>query len=45
MPIPKPNKGESKSEFISRCMSNPIMKKEYKEQDQRYSICVSQFSK
>jgi hypothetical protein len=44
MPIPKPNGEESKREFVSRCMSNPIMKKEYKDQEQRYAVCVSQFS-
>jgi len=45
MPIPKPSPNETKKDFIQRCMSDPIMKKEYKEQDQRYSICVAQFSK
>ena len=45
MPIPKPSGGESKREFISRCMSNPIMKREYKEQEERYAVCISQFNK
>jgi len=45
MPIPKPNPKETKKEFVQRCMSDPIMKKEYIEQDQRYSICIAQFSK
>jgi len=40
MPIPKPRKGEKKDEFISRCMGNPVMVKEY-EQDQRGGICYS----
>jgi len=43
MPIPKPSGGESKREFISRCMSNPIMKQEYKEQEERYAVCRSQY--
>ncbi len=45
MPIPKPSGGESKREFISRCMSNPIMKQEYKDQEERYAVCISQFNK
>lgn len=39
LPIPKPIKNEAQSEYISRCMSNPIMK-EY-EQKQRLAICYS----
>jgi hypothetical protein len=42
MPIPNPGKKESKNEFISRCMSNDGMNKEY-EQKQRYAICMSQW--
>lgn len=43
MPIPKPIKNESQSKFISRCMSNSIMK-EY-EQKQRLAICYSTWRK
>lgn len=38
MPIPKPKKDEKRAEFISRCMGNPTMVKEY-EQRQRSAIC------
>lgn len=39
MPIPKPNKDESKKDFISRCMGNPTMNEEYKNPNRRYAIC------
>lgn len=42
MPIPQPNKDESNKDFISRCMSNPTMNKEYPNNGQRYAICVNQ---
>ena len=41
MPIPKPNKDESKKDFITRCMGNPTMNKEYPDPDQRYAVCNS----
>lgn len=44
MPIIKPRKKESKKEFIKRCMSDPIMNKEY-EVSQRYAICNSQYKR
>jgi len=42
MPIPKPNKGEEKDKFISRCMGNSVMTAEY-EQDVRAGICHGQW--
>lgn len=45
MPIPKPHKEEKHDKFISRCMSDPVMVKEYKDIKQRYAICNSQISK
>jgi len=42
IPIPKPKKGEKEQEFISRCMSNSIMNKEYS-QEQRSAICYNQW--
>jgi hypothetical protein len=41
MPIPERKKEESKKDFISRCMSDSVMIDEYKNTDQRYSICLS----
>lgn len=43
MPIPTPNKDEDKNSFVSRCMSNDTMEKEYKDNDQRVAICLTQF--
>lgn len=45
MPIPNPNISEDKETFISRCMSDENMKKEYSEMDQRYAICNSSFER
>lgn len=43
MPLPKPNKDEKEKDFISRCMSNETMKKEYPDGKQRVAVCYSQF--
>jgi hypothetical protein len=40
MPIPKPRDEEEKNDFISRCMSDPVMRDEY-EQNQRLAVCYS----
>lgn len=45
MPIPKRNPNESEDNFISRCMSNPTMKKEYPDSKQRVAICINQLKK
>lgn len=44
-PMPMPREDEDKKKFISRCMSNKIMKSEYPDQKQRTAICYSQFKK
>jgi hypothetical protein len=43
MPIPKPRKSESKERFLARCMGNPVMEKEYKDEEQRYAVCNQQW--
>jgi len=45
MPIPKPIKDETQEKFISRCMRNDTMKKEFPEQDQRYAVCKKEWDK
>jgi len=45
MPLPAPREGEDKNAFISRCLSDPVMKKEYPEIDQRVAVCSSEFDK
>jgi hypothetical protein len=42
MPIPKPNKDESKKDFLSRCMGNDTMVKDYENPSQRYAVCIGQ---
>ena len=43
MPIPKPRKGEKKDKFISRCISNPTMVKDFPDQKQRTAVCFDSF--
>ena len=45
MPIPKRNQNEDKDKFVSRCMSNEVMKKEYPDTKQRVAICLGQTRK
>ncbi len=42
MPIPKRRKNEDKDKFISRCMSDDTMNKDFPENGQRYAICMGQ---
>lgn len=44
MPIPKPTSAEKKREFLSRCMSDSVMRREYKESDNRYAICQKAYN-
>jgi hypothetical protein len=45
MPIPKPKDGESQKEFISRCMGDKTMNKEYPDQKQRAGVCYDSWRK
>lgn len=45
MPIPKPSKGESQQDFISRCMGNDVMNSEYPDNKQRAGVCHSQWDR
>ena len=38
MPIPKPRKNETDDDFISRCMSDPIMIGDFPSEDQRFAV-------
>jgi hypothetical protein len=42
MPLPTRNKDEDKDTFVSRCMSNETMKKEYPDEKQRVAVCIQQ---
>lgn len=39
MPIPKPKDGETKKEFISRCMGDTVMVEDYPDNKQRAAVC------
>lgn len=41
MPIPNRNKDESNNDYMSRCMSDSVMKKEYPDDKQRVAVCMS----
>jgi len=43
MPLPKPHKDEKQSDFVSRCMSDATMRKEFPKDDQRVAVCVNIF--
>lgn len=44
MPLPKKSPGESKEDFIQRCMDDETMKREFPDEGQRYAICYSRGS-
>jgi hypothetical protein len=41
MPIPEKKDNENKTTYISRCMSNETMKKDYPDSKQRVAVCLS----
>ena len=45
MPIPNKKSGEKENDFISRCMSDNTMVKEFKDEKQRYAICKLKWDK
>ena len=45
MPLPKPSKNEKQSEFVSKCMGDNMMNKEFPDQKHRAAVCYSQFKR
>lgn len=43
MPVPSPRKDEERQAFISRCMGDTSMKREFPEQEQRAAVCFRQW--
>ena len=43
MPIPTPRPGESRSEFLTRCMDDPVARSEFEEPEQRLAVCITQW--
>ena len=44
MPIPKPNTGESRQQFLDRCMGDKTMVDEYSDSGQRSAVCNSSYN-
>jgi hypothetical protein len=45
MPLPKAKKGEKQSDFVSKCMGDEMMNKDFPDQKQRAAVCYSQFKR
>lgn len=45
MPIPKPKSGQDMKDFMSECMNDEVMKREYPNRDQRLAVCGVQWRK
>ena len=43
MPLPSKRKDEKQNEFMSRCMSDDVMKKEFRDNKQRVAVCINQY--
>ena len=43
MPLPTKRKDEPRDKFVSRCMSDDMMSKEFKDNKQRLAVCYNQF--
>lgn len=43
--IPKPKPNEEPKEFVSRCMIDEVMRKEYTNEKQRLAVCASNIKK
>ena len=43
MPLPSPRQGESRSDFVSRCMGNEVARREFPNQEQRAGMCYSRW--
>lgn len=43
MPIPKPEKGEARSNYVARCMRSSDMRSEFKDVKQRSAVCFQKW--
>lgn len=41
MPLPVPKSTETQEKFISRCIANSVMNREYPNREQRLAVCYS----
>lgn len=44
MPIPKPKKNDTQRAFVSRCMGDDTMVKDYPNQPQRSAVCYQSWN-
>lgn len=44
MPLPKPEKDESKKDFLNRCMANKVTNDDYPNRSQRFAVCNSVYN-
>ena len=44
MPLPKPNSGEAKNDFVSRCVSNDTVRADFSSDEQVAAVCEQQWS-
>lgn len=45
MTLPIKKKSETEQEFISRCLADDMVQKDYKDQKQRAAVCYSQYDR
>ena len=45
MPIPNPKGSEAKKKFVTRCMGDNVMTKEFPDGKQRAAVCYSKWKK
>ena len=45
MPIPIPRPKEDRMDYMLRCMADPVMIAEYRNQDQRRAVCAVTYQK
>jgi hypothetical protein len=43
MPLPKPKPNESQRDFVARCITDPVMEREFPREDQRVVVCYVQY--
>jgi len=43
MPLPNPKNGQNKNDYISSCMADQTMNKEFPDKKQRAAVCYSKW--
>jgi hypothetical protein len=45
MPLPEKKEGESKNQFVARCIADETAKREFPDMVQRVAVCINQSEK